>query len=97
MRSESRKSIRRRVGHFATIARPDGSEISACVLVDVSASGARLSVIPGKVIAQEFVLILSPDGQVRRYCSVVWRSGTSIGVRFLSKPATNETKSWNIP
>jgi hypothetical protein len=54
-------------------------------MVDVSATGAKLfSKVPSEV-PQEFHLILSRDGQLRRQCQVVWRSAAAIGVRFKSE------------
>lgn len=54
-------------------------------MIDVSATGAKLLSKVSSAVPQEFHLILSRDGRLRRQCQVVWRSETAIGVRFTSE------------
>jgi PilZ domain len=58
-------------------------------MIDVSRLGARLSVTSAENIPDEIVLVLSPNGEVKRRCFVVWRSAAEVGVRFMSKRANN--------
>ena len=61
----------------------DGASLGVCVMHDVSATGACLgSKTPG-ALPDNFILLLSHDGRLRRLCSVVWRSDDSLGVQFL--------------
>jgi hypothetical protein len=65
----------------------DGTWQRNCQLVDVSATGARLTV-SGSVEGlnlQEFFLLLAPNGAAYRRCELVRVNGEEIGVRFLKK------------
>jgi hypothetical protein len=63
----------------------DGSALGECVMADLSATGARLQVKQPATLPDEFILLLSHSGQLRRKCSVTWRAETEIGVKFTAK------------
>lgn len=71
-------------GFICTI---DGSPITACKLLDVSKGGAKLRVLTAKTIPDEFVLLLSKNGKVRRRCHVRWCKDDVFGVRFMEESA----------
>jgi PilZ domain len=54
-------------------------------LVDVSRTGARLTVENPQAIPDEFMIALNPD--LHRWCRVVWRKDNEIGVKYLTAPA----------
>jgi hypothetical protein len=54
----------------------------ACGIADISASGARLNLENDVELPAEFILLLTPNGQARRHCRVIWREGLSLGVKF---------------
>ena len=58
----------------------------ACVLSDVSASGARMTVEFPDKIPDRFSLLLAPEHMALRHCKVVWREAHQIGVEFLKAP-----------
>ena len=64
----------------------DGTWRRSCVLVDVSATGARLEVDGSLEVlkAQEFFLILSSTGLAFRRCELVRIDGSEVGVRFIA-------------
>jgi hypothetical protein len=66
---------------------PAGSVIGRCLMVNVSATGAKLIMPDPSEVPDSFVLVLSKKGEVRRQCEVTWRSQKSIGVRFIAIPA----------
>ena len=83
MGRELRKSARRYVRQGVKLVSADGASLGVCVMHDVSATGACLgSKTPG-ALPDNFILLLSHDGRLRRLCSVVWRSDDSLGVQFL--------------
>ncbi|MGB7036733.1 MAG: PilZ domain-containing protein [Xanthobacteraceae bacterium] len=82
-KSESRNSKRHLVLHGARIADIDGSALESCRILDVSGSGARLQVTDPGHLPDQFLLLLSRDGALRRQCAVVWRSERTIGVEFV--------------
>jgi hypothetical protein len=58
------------------------SPLFECTLLDISDGGARLEV--GTLnLPQTFILLLTPDAGVRRFCRQAWRRGTEVGVKFV--------------
>ncbi|HEY1474472.1 MAG TPA: PilZ domain-containing protein [Pseudolabrys sp.] len=53
-----------------------------CVVSDISDTGARIDVQDAKAIPDYFVLLLSSNGAARRFCRVMWRKPTQLGVKF---------------
>jgi hypothetical protein len=78
-----RKNRRRQVRLGATILSPEGKLLAPCLMADVSGTGARLVVQSSEQIPDQFSLVLSRDGQLRRECHVAWRREKVIGVRFV--------------
>jgi hypothetical protein len=68
----------------------DGTWRRSCVLVDVSATGARLEVDGSLEVLQahEFFLLLSSTGLAFRRCELVRVDGSEVGVRFLAERKT---------
>jgi PilZ domain len=77
---ESRKSPRRTLGYPGKIDARDGTPLHACVLFDVSQTGAKLIAQTAAEIPYEFTLLL---GKTFRKCRVVWKNDRQMGVRFL--------------
>jgi hypothetical protein len=73
-------------GFDANMMAIDGTWRRACVLRDVSQSGARLGLqesIQG-INLKEFFLLLSSSGLAYRRCELAWVNGDEIGVSFLA-------------
>jgi hypothetical protein len=73
-------------GFDANMMAIDGTWRRACILKDVSQSGARLMMqdtIEGLNL-KEFFLLLSSSGLAYRRCKLVWVNGEEIGVNFLA-------------
>ena len=83
-RPERRRNRRRYVRQTAMMVATDGTRLGPCLMVDISNGGSRLAVKAANAVPNKFVLWLSPDGYVRRQCSVTWRSVTEIGIRFIA-------------
>lgn len=56
----------------------------SCELTDVSQTGARLNLPNPWQAPQEFILVL--DEGLERWCQVVWRDFSGIGVKFVDPP-----------
>jgi len=72
--------------YSANLMGVDGTWRRSCVLLDVSASGARLEV-DGTIDvlkAREFFLLLSSTGLAFRRCELVRVDGAQVGVRFVA-------------
>ena len=59
-----------------------------CMVADISELGAKIVVKMNMEIPQEFELLLTPDGAVRRRCVVVWQSSDEIGRTFIGRKAS---------
>jgi len=71
-------------GHVVHIMGIDGTWRRKCALLDISTTGARLTVegsIEGLQL-KEFFLLLSSTGLAFRRCSLVRVNGDEIGLRF---------------
>jgi hypothetical protein len=82
-------------GIEACIAGIDGSWRRDCIMHDVSASGAKLTVegsLEGLAI-KEFLLFLTRTGSVYRRCESAWVDGDQIGARFANMKRTSKPKS----
>lgn len=81
---DKRKGRRQALSHRAEIARiEDGERLADCLVLDISASGARLGLSSVADIPKEFVLVLSKPGRVLRRCKVVRSAANEIGVTFV--------------
>jgi hypothetical protein len=91
MASERRKTPRQEIRWKALIVGVGDSIVGECMMVNVSAAGAKLLLPPSVEVPDSFALILAKNGGVRRKCEVTWRSDQSVGVRFVrSSPAEHE-------
>jgi hypothetical protein len=85
-RASPRREITRPV-HMGTGLGPS----LECELKDISTTGARLRFNDPKCAPQEFLIELSRG--VLRWCQVIWRSETEIGIRFIKTPRSFATKA----
>jgi PilZ domain-containing protein len=71
--------------HSVNLMAADGTWRRACILKDVSETGARLDVEGSTDVltAREFFLVLSSTGLVFRRCKLVWINGATVGVHFV--------------
>jgi len=82
-------------GQPATIMAIDGTWGKPCTLLDVSDSGATLSVdspLEGLRMS-EFFLVLSSIGKAYRRCQLAWVNGNQLGVDFLKRGRKKESSS----
>lgn len=84
---KQRQSPRHRENRAAWIEVNNGDAPLDCILWDVSEAGVRITIDTPRSVPQEFFLVLSKDGKVRRRCRVVWRSAEQVGACFLSAPS----------
>ncbi len=72
-------------GFAANMMAIDGTWRRPCTMLDVSDTGAKLS-IDGSVeglAMTEFFLVLSSMGKAYRRCQLAWVNGNQVGVNFL--------------
>jgi PilZ domain len=86
MSREKRAHVRRIIAQRARVESPDGSFAAECVMIDVSAGGARLILSTTDPLPDRFFLVLSHDGALRRLCEPMWQTeATAVGVQFILK------------
>ena len=88
-RREQRKTKRTHRRQAAWVVLDGGVAKIPCVLWDISEGGARIAAAHGGALPAVFGLFLSKDGKSRRFCQVVWRRGTQLGVRFVADEVAN--------
>ena len=54
-----------------------------CVVQDMSASGAKITVDDPNVLPAKLRLAFTRDARTGRPCEVVWRRGKSLGLKFV--------------
>jgi hypothetical protein len=88
-RREQRKAKRTHRRQAAWVVLDGGVAKIPCVLWDISEGGARIAAAHGGALPAVFGLFLNKDGKSRRFCQVVWRRGTQLGVRFVEDDVAN--------
>lgn len=81
---KKRRFPRKTFERVAALDLGDGSASTSCEVLDISDGGARLRPLlcTPKTLPENFILLLSTCGRVRRNCRVIWRSTAELGVRF---------------
>ncbi|MBV9018538.1 MAG: PilZ domain-containing protein [Alphaproteobacteria bacterium] len=78
---DRRRNSRRRLLQPASIVFNNGHSKMACQIVDTSEFGAKIA--PADVYACPRQFVLQSKSYGTRQCAVLWRRGSTIGVRFL--------------
>jgi hypothetical protein len=81
-KAELRKRRRKALHYPAWILTGPQAAPRKCMLWDVSDAGARVTGVDDD-LPEEFILLLSKDGNTRRRCRQVWRTDDRVGVEFL--------------
>jgi PilZ domain len=83
MENEKRQVLRRDITLAVRMATGLGPPLK-CNLKDISETGARIEVHDPGSSPQEFLVIL--NGDLKRWCRVMWRSKNEIGIKFIKPP-----------
>jgi hypothetical protein len=54
-----------------------------CVVQDMSATGAKVTIDDPNALPAKLTLAFSRDASTGRNCEVVWRRGKSVGIKFV--------------
>ncbi len=79
---KEKRSARRQPLRYTAWVAVTANQRLGCVVSDVSDTGARIDVQDSAALPDQFVLLLTSSGAARRYCRVVWRKPTQVGVQF---------------
>ena len=78
-----KRDVRRSVQQTAWVTLDGGFAARECLVHDMSATGAKLTVSDASVLSGLLRLTFSRDANKSRQCQVVWRRGRSFGVKFI--------------
>lgn len=87
MSNERRRHERRDFQYFAYVDCGAQRGLVRCLFLDVSAGGARLRVPDARYIPDRMELLFSPSMANGRVCTVAWRRGREVGIRFVKPPS----------
>jgi hypothetical protein len=81
-RAELRTKARRQFHYNARVLLDGNSLPRACAIADISEIGARIMLESECKLPEHFILLLTPSGEARRHCRLVWHDGLAAGVKF---------------
>jgi PilZ domain-containing protein len=76
---EARKSL----SQPGWITLDGGFAARPCVVQDMSSTGAKITIQDPNVLPAKLRLAFARDARTGRNCEVVWRRGSSVGVKFV--------------
>jgi hypothetical protein len=83
--TERRRSVRFSTAVPAAIWVGADLPVLPCTMLDISLHGCRLRIDPADSIPEQFTVLLTHTGTVRRPCKVIWRRDDLLGVEFVSE------------
>ena len=78
-----KREARRSLQQSGWITFDGGFAARACVVQDMSATGAKITIEDTNSLPGRLRLAFSRDARTGRNCEVVWRRGKSAGVKFV--------------
>jgi hypothetical protein len=78
-----KREARRSLQQSGWITLDGGFAARPCVVQDMSATGAKITVDDSNSLPGRLRLAFSRDARTGRNCEVVWRRGKSAGVKFV--------------
>jgi hypothetical protein len=78
-----KRDVRKSVQQSAWITLDGGFAARPCLVQDMSATGAKITVEKPNVLPDLLRLAFTRDARTGRNCVVVWRRGKSLGVKFV--------------
>ena len=76
---EARKSLKQP----AWITLEGGFAVRHCLVQDISSAGAKITLEEAAALPATIRLAFSRDARTGHVCRVVWRRGSSVGVKFV--------------
>jgi hypothetical protein len=76
---EARKSVRQ----SGWITLDGGFAARPCTVLDLSSTGAKITIDDPNAVTAKVRLALSRDVRTGRICQLVWRRGKTVGIKFV--------------
>ncbi len=83
MTLNKKRQVRKSLQQPGWITLEGGFAARPCVVRDISATGAKITMGDGNVLPARLKLAFSRDARKGRNCEVVWRRGASAGIKFV--------------
>ena len=81
--TKKKREVRKSLRQPGWITLDGGFAARQCVVQDMSATGAKITIDDPNMLPAKLRLALSRDARTGRPCEVVWRRGKSVGVKFV--------------
>ena len=78
-----KREVRKSLSQPGWITLEGGFAARPCVVHDMSATGAKVTIEDSNSLPARLRLAFSRDARTGRPCEVVWRRGKSVGVKFV--------------
>lgn len=82
-KERTKREARRSVRQSGWITLDGGFAARPCEVIDLSTTGAKLTLADSVSLGPKLRLAFSRDARTGRSCEVVWRRGTTVGVKFV--------------
>ena len=81
--STRKREVRKSLRQPAWITLDGGFAARHCLVQNISSTGAKITLEEAASLPATIRLAFSRDARTGRVCRVVWRRGTSVGVKFV--------------
>ena len=78
-----KREVRKSLHQPGWITLEGGFAARPCVVQDLSATGAKITIDDPNVLPARLRLAFARDARTGRPCEVVWRRGKSLGIKFV--------------
>ena len=78
-----KREVRKSLRQPGWITLDGGFAARPCVVQDMSATGAKITIDDPNMLPARLRLAFERDARTGRNCEVVWRRGKSVGIKFV--------------
>jgi hypothetical protein len=79
----TKRETRKSVSQSGWITLDGGFAARPCTVLDLSSAGAKITIDDPNAVTAKVRLAFSRDARTGRTCQVVWRRGTTLGIKFI--------------
>jgi hypothetical protein len=83
MAAAKKREARKSLHQPGWITLDGGFAARPCVVRDMSSTGAKITVDDPNVLPAKLRLAFARDARTGRNCEVVWRRGSTVGIKFV--------------
>ena len=83
MAAAKKREARKSLQQPGWITLDGGFAARPCVVRDMSSTGAKITLDDPNVLPAKLRLAFARDARTGRNCEVVWRRGSSVGIKFV--------------